>query len=142
MNKTIQYAHPCNVMDVKYCHSVQVHIKSNFAWVYMFPTVHQMLGHNWELLAITNGKPIGVWSETGLEEWNKHIRSYRQGVACRARQTSVTDNISDILRRMLKVSAPIIAKTRTELVKSAGNRHNAEHHIRTADDILISQMYI
>ena len=44
--------------------------------------------HNWGiwgLFEMLEGGPIAVWSESGLEAWNKHIRNFRSGARCRAR---------------------------------------------------------
>ena len=59
-----------------------------------------------------DGHSIAVWSESPLESWNKHVRSFQSGAAARSRQLSIRDNIHDILRRMLIMSHPEIASRR------------------------------
>ena len=48
-----------------------------------------------------DGGPITVWSESGLEAWNKHIRNFRSEAGCRVRQALVKSNLEDILVCML-----------------------------------------
>ena len=59
----------------------------------MSPSVHQMAAHAWELFEINNGLPISMWAECPGEAWNKYIRAYKSGPACRARQNSIQNNI-------------------------------------------------
>lgn len=99
-----------------HCYETMVQIALKFPWIYITPSVHQMLAHTWESFEMQNGEPIAIWSENALECWNKHIRNLRSGAGCRARQTSVQANINDVFVRMLIASAPIIAKVRQHLV--------------------------
>ena len=92
-------------------------ITLHFPWVRITPSVHQMLAHNWELFEITEGGPIAVWSESAIEAWNKHVRNFRSGAGCRARQNSVKNNINDTFVRMLITSAPAVAKVRDTTLK-------------------------
>eukprot|EP00112_Aurelia_sp_Birch-Aquarium-sp1_P004598 Seg1522.2 transcript_id=Seg1522.2/GoldUCD/mRNA.D3Y31 product="Major antigen" protein_id=Seg1522.2/GoldUCD/D3Y31 len=78
-----------------HCYDTMIHLAIHFPWVKVSPSVHQMLAHNWQLFQMLEGKPIAVWSESGLEAWNKHIRNFRSGAGCRARQTSVRENLED-----------------------------------------------
>ena len=61
---------------------------------------------------MNDGNSIGKWSESPVESWNKHVRSYQSGSSCRSRQVSVKHNIHDIFVRMLVSSHPIIASKR------------------------------
>ena len=70
------------------------------------------------------GGPIAVWSESSLEAWNKHIRNFRSGGGCRARQNSVKSNLEDIFVRMLITSSPTVAKSRHCIFKKS--RRSAE----------------
>ena len=99
-----------------HCYETMVHIVVHFPWVFITPSVHQMLAHSWQLFEMQDGGPIAIWSESGVEAWNKHVRNFRSGAGCRARQTSVQANINDIFVRMLITSAPIIAKIRQDLM--------------------------
>ena len=92
------------------CWSTMLHISIHFPWVKITPSVHQMLGHNPELFQMQQGKSIAKYSESALEAWNKHIRAFRSGPACRARQNSAANNIHDVFVRMLIMSSPLIQK--------------------------------
>ena len=87
-----------------------LHISIHFPWVKITPSVHQMLGLNPELFQMQQGKSIAKYSESALEAWNKHIRAFRSGPACRARQNSAANNIHDVFVRMLIMSSPLIQK--------------------------------
>ena len=106
----------------------------------MSPSVHQMLAHNWELFDIVEGKPIAVWSESGLEAWNKHVRSFRSGAGCRARQNSVQNNIHDVFVRMLVTSSPVISKARSTLVQRKRQKRIEERPL-TEEEAIIESMY-
>ena len=90
-----------------------LHILVHFPWVKITPSVHQMFGHNPELFKMQQGKSIAKFSKSALEAWNKHIRSFRSGPACPARQNSAANNIHDVLVRMLIISSPLIPKTQS-----------------------------
>ena len=81
-------------------------------WIMIIPSYHQMCAHSWEMFKWNDGHSIAVWSESPLESWNKHVRSFQSGAAARSRQLSIRDNIHDILRRMLIMSHPEIASRR------------------------------
>ena len=55
------------------------------------------------------GKGISIWSESPIESGNKFVRAYQSGVAARARQSSIKENLKDILSRMLIESHPKVA---------------------------------
>lgn len=97
------------------CQELMIFEKTNFPWVMLSPSVHSMCGHNPELFQITQGTPIGIYSEQGSEAWNKHIRAYKSGPAARARQTSIKENILDIFNRMMIQSHPKIASRKRQL---------------------------
>ena len=130
-----------NVEKLKiHCHETMLHITLHFPWVRITPSVHQMLAHNWELFEITEGAPIAVWSECAVEAWNKHVRNFRCGAGCRARQNSVENNISDIFVRMLVTSAPAVAKVRDTVLKK--KRQNPPlFHAMNEEEALIDSLY-
>ena len=92
-----------------------LHIRNGFLnergspWKFIIPTVHQVCAHAWELLEMNMGKAISIWSESPVESWNKFVRAYQSGVAARARQSSIKDNLKDVLSRMLIESHPEVA---------------------------------
>ena len=85
---------------------LMLHHKRCFSFAMIPPSVHQMCAHSHELVQLAGGKPIGVYSEQGIEAWNKMIRAYKSGPAARARQMNVSINIYDIFIRMFLVSHP------------------------------------
>ena len=86
---------------------LMLHMKDAFinekgqSWVMIIPSFHQMCAHSWELFEWNWGHSIAKWSENPVESWNKHVRSFQNGLAARSRQLSIKDNIQDIFRRML-----------------------------------------
>ena len=133
------------VVDIKcfkqHCHDTMIHICLHFPCVRITPSVHQMLAHNWELFEVLQGGPIVIWSESGLEAWKKHIRNFRSGAGCRARQNSAKSNLEDIFVRMLITSSPAVAKSRHFIFKKS--RQSAQPHFETTDDSLaIDLMYV
>ena len=96
------------------CIELMLHIKQSFLdknghlWVMIIPSVHQNLGHAWEMFELNNGHSIAKWSKNPIEVWNKHVRSFQSGPAACACQVSVKSNIHDVFKRMLIVSHPRI----------------------------------
>ena len=39
------------------------HLKEQFPFAMISPSVHQMCAHSWELFEMTNGRPIAIYSE-------------------------------------------------------------------------------
>lgn len=89
--------------------------KEAFPFAFLSPTVHQMCAHSHELFQMNNGKPIAMYSEQSGEAWNKHIRSFQSGAACRARQSSLLHNTRDIFSRMMIATHPAIVSKRLSL---------------------------
>ena len=94
------------------------HMKERFPFAMISLSVHQMCAHSWELFEMTNGRPIAIYSEQCGESWNKHILSYKFGVACRARQTSVCKNTQDVFTRMMVKSHPCILSKKRKVTCS------------------------
>ena len=94
---------------------ILLHIKNGFlnhkgeSWVMIIPSVHQVCAHAGDLFDMNSGRAISLWSETPVESWNKYVRAYQSGVAARARQSSIRDNLKDVLTRMLIESHPKVA---------------------------------
>ena len=102
-------------------HDLMVFHKETFPWAMISPTVHTMCAHYWELFDINNGDPIAVYSEQSGEHWNKHIRNFKSGAACRARQQNIQANTRDIFVRIFIKSHPNIALKRRVLKCSRCN---------------------
>ena len=133
------------VVDVEkiklHCHETMIHITLHFPWVKITPSVHQMLAHNWELFEMQNGGPIAIWSESALESWNKHLRNFRSGAGCRARQMSVRCNIQDVFVRMLVTSAPVIASVRRNLLVKR-QQSSCPSVVPNQEEVIIKGMYL
>ena len=84
------------------------------SWINIIPSVHQMCAHAWELFSMNDSSSISKWSESPVESWNKHVRSFQSGTSSRAQQVSVKENIHDIFVRMLISSHPSIASKSTD----------------------------
>ena len=84
--------------------------EESFPFAYITPTIHQMCAHSHELFQMNNGRPIAIYSEQSGEAWNKHIKSFQSGAACRTRQSSLLHNTKDIFSRMMSSTHPEIVK--------------------------------
>lgn len=97
---------------------LMMHLKTSFlnekghSWIMITPSFHQMCAHSWQLFDLNKGSSVAKWSESPVESWNKHVRSFQSGPAARSRQLSIKDNIHDIFRRMSIMSHPDIASRR------------------------------
>ena len=121
-------------------------------WVVITNSVHQLCAHSWELFELNNGSSISKWSESPLEAWNKHVRSFKSGTSSRSRQTSIRANLHDIFRRMLITSHPAISSKRYRpLCRICGRHghsarnaiHNADHSNSNQEDAdLLKSLYI
>ena len=92
-----------------------LHIRNGFlnhkgeSWIYTIPSVHQVCAHAGELFEMNLGKAISVWSENPVESWNKFVWAYQSGVAAKVRQSSIKDNLRDVIACMLIESHPKVA---------------------------------
>ena len=116
------------------------HIVVHFPWVFITSSVQQMLAHSWQLCEMQDGGPIAIWSASGVEAWNKHVRNFRSKAGCRTRQTSAQANINDIFMRMLITSAPTIAKTKQDLVTQR-RQSSSVAYVSNEEESLIQLMY-
>ena len=120
------------------------------AWINIIPLLHQFCAHSWELFLINDGSSLAKWSECPLEAWNKHVRSFSRGPACRARQNSVKVNIHDIFCRMLIRSHPSVAShyprptcsTCGEVGHSARSARHKTSYVPTQEEAEIHVMYL
>ena len=71
----------------------------------MSPTIHKLLGHSWELIAMNGNYGLGTLSEGGIEASNKFLRRYRIQLA---RKRSQHDNLTDCARRLWLDSDPVL----------------------------------
>ena len=120
------------------------------AWISITPSLHQSCAHAWELILWNGDKVISIWSESPVESWNKYVKAYESGVAAKARQTSMKENLRDILQRMLIQSNPTIAARKPRpLCSICGEvRHTARSSVHQrgpsatdAADLINSMIY-
>ena len=105
-----------NVEKVKFLgQDLMLHHKRSFPFAYIAPSVHQLCAHSHELMELADGEPIGIYSEQGLEAWNKHIRAFKSGPATRARQMSIEINNYDVYIRMFLLSHPSVYGKRRQV---------------------------
>ena len=71
----------------------------------MSPTIHKLLGHSWELIAMNGNYGLGTLSEGGIEASNKFLRRYRIQLA---RKRSQHDNLTVCTRRLWLDSDPVL----------------------------------
>ena len=119
------------------------------SWVMIIPTFHQMCGHSWELFQWNGSQSISRWSESPLESWNKHVRSFQSGPAARSRQLSINDNIHDVFCRMLITSHPEVTSKRPrpscsicgEVGHTARSSRHKKSTVSTQEQAQIESMY-
>ena len=129
--------------------NIMCHIRTNWPWVPINPSLHQMCAHSWQLFQFAHPDPIVVYTEQSQEHWNKHVTRFKSGTGARARQCSVKANIHDIFARMLHMSNPLVAsKKRISICGKCGETgHGAKsivHHRQTSgdkDEVLLTDIY-
>lgn len=97
-----------NVKFHTFCQDTASRYVNLYPWMPMTPTVHKILIHG---PAIINHAllPIGQLSEEAQESRNKDFKAYRERFS---RKTSRTENLIDIMNRLLISSDPIISQMR------------------------------
>ncbi|KAI6648100.1 hypothetical protein LOD99_11909 [Oopsacas minuta] len=99
----------CDKMQ-ELCKETYEFILIEYPWASITPSLHKLLAHSFQLIgAYNNGKGLQNLSEECLESCNKFVRRYRENLA---RKTSFTDNVRDILVRLLCCSDPILVQNR------------------------------
>ena len=117
------------------------------------PSVHQTCAHAWELFEMNMGKGISIWSESHVESGNKCVRAHWSGVAARARQSLIKENLKDILSHMLIESHSKVASLKPrpycnicgEIGHTArsslhSSTHTQQFNQNNSDEILIQSM--
>ena len=107
------------------------------SWIMIIPSVHQVCAHAGELFEINAGKSISVWSESPVESWNKYVRAYQSGVSARACQSSIKNNLKDVITHMLNESHPKVAslQPRQSCSKCGEIDHTARAKIHSAQNL-------
>jgi hypothetical protein len=92
-----------------YCLQTAELYVSLYPWCPMTTTVHKILIHG-DAIISEYLIPIGNFSEEAQEARNKDFKNYRERFS---RKTSRIDNMTDVFKRLLVSSDPIITCTRT-----------------------------
>lgn len=92
----------------QYCFETACLYVKLYPWMPMTPTLHKILIHG-SVIVREALLPIGMLSEEAQEARNKDFKSYREFFA---RKTTRTDNITDIMNRLLISSDPFISLMR------------------------------
>ena len=88
-----------------------IHTNQPGPWISFTPTLHKVLAHSWELIALNDGVGLGALDESGLEGCNKILRNVRTNIAMK---TCQKDNLVDTVRRMWVSSDPVVNYKRNE----------------------------
>ena len=145
------YTHKEQVNSIEYktfgldtYHHLLNSFNSESKWISISPTVHSLLAHGWELIALNGDKGMGEYTEGGLKNNNKFLRYYRLHLA---RKISQTANLEDCISRLWLRSDPGI---RESLIKPVCKLcHQADHYtvscpknkLETVDNPVTSDEY-
>ena len=91
------------------CKDAYLHLRTNFDWVSITPTLHKVLAHSWEVIQLNEGFGLKRIDESGLEGVNKLLRNIRER---HSRKTSQRDCNADCLTRIWLGSDPLLQKER------------------------------
>ena len=80
-------------------------IVTKFPSAELSETVHMVLGHIWQLIALNDGYGLGQMTEQGLEGMNKLIRRFSERFA---RHVSLEANMVDVMHRLQTLSNPLL----------------------------------
>ena len=105
--------------------------------------MHKLLANSFQLIAVyNNGKGLQNISEECLESCNKFVRRYRENLS---RKTPFTENVRNILLRLLRCSDPTLVQNRLKHVKKKIDVPNSLkeilYHSILLDDLSISDTY-
>ena len=93
--------------------TVEIISSKMFHWVELCHTLHGVLQHSSELIALNDGFGLGDLSEEGLEAGNKDIRFF---LNFRGRTCDPMLQITDAMNRLLERSAPEIAHSALQML--------------------------
>lgn len=96
----------------QYCEEASLIIAEKFPWARINYTLHGVLHHSCELIALNEYHGLGALSEEGLEAANKHIRRYLE---THSRKNSSFNQIHDVMCRLLERSHPSVINNRIKL---------------------------
>ena len=104
---------------IEYSMEVSLLIAQQFSWSSVNYTLHGVIHHAAELIALNDGYGLGSLSEEWLETANKHIRHFLE---THARKTSPEDQMVDVMSRLLERSHPYVTKNKMKLKKLKKSR--------------------
>ena len=111
--------------------SVSLLIAVELKWVKINFTLHGVIHHSVQLIALNESNGLGILSEEGLEANNKYIRRYSELLS---RKSSQIEQMTDVMGRLLERSDPLIS---TEKMKYRNNiscsicnskKHSSRNH--------------
>ena len=94
--------------------SILLRIVEKFPWAMISPSVHRILAHGWERVAMNGGYGLGSESEEGLEALNKWIRRLREKGA---RKIDTLANFTDTFNHLWDRSRPQIVEMKRKIKK-------------------------
>jgi hypothetical protein len=86
------------------CIKTYTFILKRFPWAQISPTVHQAIGHSWELIALNDFHGLSMLSDAGIEALNKVLRYVKKNLV---RKIADAENITDALNRLWAMSSPV-----------------------------------
>lgn len=105
-----------------------------YHWYYLSPTVHKVLAHSRQIMAILPLSP-GYFSEEGAEAHNKYYKTYRLRFA---QKSSREANLRDVINRAMDKSDPkLFAKAANKRLKRKAYRPlppRAQYYIKQSND--------
>ena len=125
---------------------------AKYKWVKVNHTLHGVLHHSADLIALNGGYALSSLSEEGLEATNKFIRRFLEILA---RKTSPVEQLTDVMARLLERSNPSITKRITTIEKGKkveclhceSKEHSTRQHTKFAAlgpekhyDVLVNAM--
>ena len=134
----------------KHCVTTSLFIAENFPWVQLNHTLHGLIQHSCELIAINGGYGLGELSEEGLESNNKDIRKFLELLS---RKNCPVKQLHDVMSRLLERSHPLIVQRIADIrpKKHCTQCHSTEHTVRAhnrimesnhAYDVFVEQFFI
>ena len=101
--------------------------------VKMSPSVHKLLGHTWDLIALNDNFALGTVSEGGIEACNKLLRKYRISLS---RKTNQQDNLHDCAKRLWVNSDPVLENMRLKALPFCKKCNTRGHSGRYCPEIM------
>ena len=98
----------------EYAMEASLLITRSYSWSNINYTLHGVIHHAAELIALNDGYGLGSLSEEGLEAANKHIRRFLE---THSRKTSPEEQMVDVMNRLLERSHPNVTDTKIKLKK-------------------------